>query len=1490
MEMDPVVKAKHLILQCRGYNRLKKHTAAIKKGIECIEIADQLSQPDQDLIKMEAALEVWRAQEILQQDDDATIFQGKYVEFVKHYASRLPEDDQYKTWIRFIVSNQTNLPVPAASFLLEKAKGLEFVKQKNYKSSILHNARAAEFAKEGNKHLLITTFKDLVFLHIELKEYTEATQYSDKIIEVAKDINSKKEEYRGYILKGAIYGMYMGEYQSSLLAFNEALRISNDCIEISSRASFYLERVQSFNYYMKNDLQAAVLHARKAVELFTLENKYPLLDILQDLAVWHFDLKNFCEAIQYSDKVIEVAKDINDKGWESRGYKLKGGIELATFAFVALEIERSMDFSKKDDLQAAVLDILNNLADLHSNLKNYSEEIQYSEKVIEVAKGINDKGCESHGYLMKGVFYGIYMGEYQSSFTALKEALRISNENDCIEIASLASFYLERVQSLDFSKKNNTEAAILHAKKAVEFVKEENKYLLLDTLKILADLHLNLKNYSEAIQYSEKVIEVAKGINDKGRESHGYLMKGVFYGIYMGEYQSSLTALKEALRISNENDCIEIASFASFYLERVQSLDSSKKNDLQAAVLHARKAVELFTVENKYPLLDTLKDLVDLHLNVKNYPEAIQYSEKVIEVAKGINDKGWESHGYMMKGDAYGHSGDFDSCCLALNKAFSISKQSNDDKEVIRNHFMARNIANKKGIKYFALNSEKVVQYLQHENKSLLMETLEDLIPLYCELNQYSEALQLADNILKLASDDTQDECWNFKGYFKRGVVYLHLGDHAAALLSFEEALRNAKKSKICELELNQVFSLQEVCQFHLKQYQEYPKNCENLPPLGHLTILTEVLQVLGDELLNEELDLSSSCELMDELLLLEKDDQFDLNGFIREIVELWKDPHSIFICWCLLSSLDMSIYNKVLQSPMLLTFYLKIAPDEMKMLLENTNGITNLFENICSAITSQKNQYCQDVSLPLLLTLNLLLSNFSLEQIEMCEKLQTLSLTTLEGTVRSLTNEDHKISLIQQYVGTYKARFKLLIERKRYGDALWVAERCRAKELKFQLLHREIEEKDINYSDIESYILDRKCAIIFYIWCFKDLFIYSIQKGKSDQGKDKAVLKLHCQIKSKTHLDSLIRDVWSQMSRCSMQQQPPVSRTADNEDDKHEVYCCSMVRAGPPSENDCQNFSDVNSEEDSVENPYQELYELLIQTLGDIKAEELVIIPEGLLYLLPFPALQHPTTKRFLSQDKKLRSSPSMTTLLSHQTFPENYYARSGSLIIGNPIVDQIEGMEPLPGAKKEAEAIARIIDGVMPLIGPRATKSAVLERLFDVCIAHFACHIKLDPSAIVLSPEGSPQQGDDDSYLLKPEDIMEKDIHARLVVLSGCNSGLGKICAEGVVGIARAFLAAGAAAVLVSLWRVNDYSTCEFMTIFYTYFLDWDVRRSASESLHLTISYMRAKYPHEPMKWSGFYLMGDDVTIDRESLSVLRTQREPPASRSREPCECDE
>ena len=79
----------------------------------------------------------------------------------------------------------------------------------------------------------------------------------------------------------------------------------------------------------------------------------------------------------------------------------------------------------------------------------------------------------------------------------------------------------------------------------------------------------------------------------------------------------------------------------------------------------------------------------------------------------------------------------------------------------------------------------------------------------------------------------------------------------------------------------------------------------------------------------------------------------------------------------------------------------------------------------------------------------------------------------------------------------------------------------------------------------------------------------------------------------------------------------------------------------------------------------------------------------------------------------------------------------------------------------------------------------------------------------------------------------IAKVGIRAKLVTLSCCHSGCGKILtAEGVVGIARAFLESGSRSVLMSLWAVDDKSTKEFMKIFYTYLIR--ERLSASEALH--------------------------------------------------------
>ncbi|XP_020898278.1 tetratricopeptide repeat protein 28 [Exaiptasia diaphana] len=117
------------------------------------------------------------------------------------------------------------------------------------------------------------------------------------------------------------------------------------------------------------------------------------------------------------------------------------------------------------------------------------------------------------------------------------------------------------------------------------------------------------------------------------------------------------------------------------------------------------------------------------------------------------------------------------------------------------------------------------------------------------------------------------------------------------------------------------------------------------------------------------------------------------------------------------------------------------------------------------------------------------------------------------------------------------------------------------------------------------------------------------------------------------------------------------------------------------------------------------------------------------------------------------------------------------------------------------------------------------------------------------------------DKGNILTMKEAQESGIRAQLVVLSCCHSGKGDIRSEGVVGIARAFLAAGARAVVASLWAIDDAATKVFMLKFYSHLKNGE---SASKSLQQAMKDMREieRYK-EPKYWAAFFLIGDDVTI---------------------------
>ncbi len=278
--------------------------------------------------------------------------------------------------------------------------------------------------------------------------------------------------------------------------------------------------------------------------------------------------------------------------------------------------------------------------------------------------------------------------------------------------------------------------------------------------------------------------------------------------------------------------------------------------------------------------------------------------------------------------------------------------------------------------------------------------------------------------------------------------------------------------------------------------------------------------------------------------------------------------------------------------------------------------------------------------------------------------------------------------------------------------------------------------------------------------------------------------------------------------------------------------------------------------------------HEMFISPVSDLLDDpEIIFVPDRNLYRVPFAALLDESGK-YLSETFRIRIIPSLTTLKLIQDSPADYHSQTGALILGDPDVGHVfydgrlnKNFLPLPGARKEAEMIARLL-GVQPLLGKQATKQAVLQRIVSVSLIHFAAHGNAERGEIALAPSssttGTPQE---DDYLLKMSDISKVQLRAKLVVLSCCHSGRGQIKAEGVVGIARAFLGSGARSVLVALWALEDSATEQLMRCFYEHLVGGE---SASESLHEAMKWMRCNGYSEVRQWAPFMLIGDNVTFD--------------------------
>ena len=271
-------------------------------------------------------------------------------------------------------------------------------------------------------------------------------------------------------------------------------------------------------------------------------------------------------------------------------------------------------------------------------------------------------------------------------------------------------------------------------------------------------------------------------------------------------------------------------------------------------------------------------------------------------------------------------------------------------------------------------------------------------------------------------------------------------------------------------------------------------------------------------------------------------------------------------------------------------------------------------------------------------------------------------------------------------------------------------------------------------------------------------------------------------------------------------------------------------------------------------------LYDVIIGPIADLlEGDELIIVPDGPLCRAPFAAL---------SETIRIRTAPSLTSLKLITDSPKDYHNKTGALLVGDSCLEEVINQwgktiySQLPHAREEVEMIAELLK-TTPLTARNATKGEVLKRMASVALVHIAAHGRAETGEIALAPNPGRKSKcpEEEDYILKMSDVRAVRLRARLVVLSCCHSGRGEIKSEGVVGIARAFLAAGARSVLVSLWAVDDEATMLFMRRFYQQLADGT---SASLALHRSMKSLRESEQFGAAKyWAPFVLIGDDVKL---------------------------
>ncbi len=311
-----------------------------------------------------------------------------------------------------------------------------------------------------------------------------------------------------------------------------------------------------------------------------------------------------------------------------------------------------------------------------------------------------------------------------------------------------------------------------------------------------------------------------------------------------------------------------------------------------------------------------------------------------------------------------------------------------------------------------------------------------------------------------------------------------------------------------------------------------------------------------------------------------------------------------------------------------------------------------------------------------------------------------------------------------------------------------------------------------------------------------------------------------------------------------------------------------------------------ANEAFDKMVTSSRKLYNILIRPAEQyIRKKDLIIVPHNELNYIPFEVLlsRDPDnsipdykTLEYLCKNHSIRYAYSANLLLTqNRNHPPGI--RTAVFLPDYSTYNQTRNIQSqklpvLEGAETEAMTVYQIMGGTL-FSNLKATESAFKKEAAEYNIIHLVSHANIDDQIPVNSNLILTSYTDtiEDGYLYAYE-LLQMNLNARLIVLSGCNTGYGKLQkGEGMLSLARCFFYTGVQTMAFTLWPVADRASASLISNFYR---NLKHMHNIDQAMHSArLKYMKESDPVKchPFYWAGYIIMGDDHSVFRLRILII-------------------